>query len=164
MLLISKWHFMRKLSYISGLLLFFSPFLCFASDVISRTFLPSVEILGGSAEAVEIRSKQQIYSAFYDEGAQSFYPLNINFDIISVYGDELDYRLTLPLSVHECESNELEVSVALDHKLWPAEGLEFYGKDNEHQMTLSFSPVPQLEVNAQSCFGTLIVQVEAVRL
>lgn len=136
-----------------------------ATDVKSHTFLPFVVIAGSSTDAIEIRTKQQIFTATYSVERQSFLPLSIPFEVVSLNGEPLNYRLTLPISIHQCEETGLfGVDVTLGGEHWPALGRVFNGSLNEHQMDLTFERVLQVEGVKQDCFGSLSVQVEVETL
>lgn len=131
----------------------------------TRTFTPFVVIEGAGGQVIEIRADKRVFSALYSSPEQSFHPLSIPFQVVSVSGEPIDYQLSLVTSVHQCKRAGgvadigVDVEVKLDGKVWPVDGASFTGKSDEHKMNLTYGLVPQIEL-PQSCFGTLRVQAE----
>ncbi|MBE8574173.1 hypothetical protein [Vibrio sp. OPT18] len=146
-------------------------FLCIFSSSVMATnlgsgiFIPQVTIDGNTSDAIKIQAKESLFLTVYSVEEQRFQPLSIPFDVVSLSGSDLPYRLTLPTSIHECEiSGEVGVEVKLNNAEWSQEGSEFNGAFDSHVMNLVYESVPQQEDISQSCFGTLKVQVEVVGL
>ena len=131
----------------------------------TRTFAPFVVIEGTGGQVIEIRADERMVSAVYSSSEQSFHPLSIPFQVVSVSGEPIDYQLSLVTSVHQCKREGgvseigVDVEVKLDGNAWPVNGSSFTGKRDEHTMNLTYGPVPQIDLS-QSCFGTLRVQAE----
>lgn len=142
-----------------------------SSNVISHTFTPQITLFNDSAsESIEIQAPQLSFMTPYSHKEQSFSKLTIPFDVVSLSGVAVDYRLSLPISMHFCESNDAEVTslngvtVKLDNQTWPSlEDTPFHSARGKHFMTISYPTIMQSEVN-QLCYGTLGVQVENVTL
>lgn len=142
-----------------------------SSNVLSHRFLPEITIFNDSAsEAIEIQAAQLDFIAPYSHKEQSFSELTIPFDVVSLSGVAVDYRLSLPISMHFCESNTGDatslsgVTVKLDSKTWPSPSdVPFHSVRGKHFMTISYPTITQLDVN-QLCYGTVGVQVEIATL
>ncbi|RZP84930.1 hypothetical protein [Vibrio vulnificus] len=142
-----------------------------SSNVISHTFAPQITLFNDSvSESIEIQAPQLSFVTPYSHKEQSFSQLTVPFDVVSLSGAAVDYRLSLPISMHFCESSGAEatplngVSVKLDNQTWPSlEDAPFHSARGKHFMTISYPMITQSEVN-QFCYGTLGVQVENVTL
>lgn len=154
-----------------GLLLGFMSGWSYASTsgVIPHTFTPSATIFGQVSDSIEIRANQRTFITLYSVEERAFRPLNIPFDVASLDGLALDYRLTLPIFAHACEVNGVStalagVKVVLDGKVWPSEGVVFNGALNSHSIQLTYPEITQKVGVSQYCYGTVGVLAEVVSL
>ncbi|YCO02439.1 hypothetical protein ACB087_10125 (plasmid) [Vibrio sp. VNB-15] len=139
-----------------------------AVDTEFRTLTPYVTIFGASSDAIKIQAKENTFSVRYSVEEQAFLPLDIPFDVVSLSGDVLNYRLTLPFQsavcLHEGVAREIKnPSIRLDGAVWPEAGLPFNGSLNTHTMRFSF-PVVEQKNTMQECYGVLGVRVEVMTL
>ncbi|WP_404973627.1 hypothetical protein [Vibrio campbellii] len=130
-------------------------------------FRPSVTIEDTSGEALEIYASQTMFEVPYSFISQSFMPLSIPFEVVSVKGNAVDYRLSAVSASAVCLNEETEENIKVEYRLdsqeWPASGLQYNGIRNAHVLDVAF---PMMEQGSKSiqCEGQIGVQVELMTL
>ncbi|MDK9782317.1 hypothetical protein KIT90_13090 [Vibrio sp. B172a] len=149
----------------------------FASDKHQHVFSPYIHIINNisPSDAIEIRASEKSFIIPYLDKNEAFAPLSMPFEVISLKGSNIDYKLTLPLVQNFCEiggiTNKFSgVKLFLDGKPWAWSGSTSPGHEGyqystsasqSHTMQLTYPKIKKAR-ESQLCYGTLGVQVEIV--
>lgn len=156
-----------KYKALQGLLLGILVFSNELSAAVVHVFTPSVVIEDNTYNAIEIYAPQSMFEVSYSLFDQSFSPLNIQFEVVSVKGNTVDYRLSPVMASAVCTFEDRDEQIKLEYKLnnqdWPESGLQFTGIRDSHLLNVKFPRVEQ-RVNSVPCDGQIGVQVELITL
>lgn len=147
-----------------------------AIATVERTLTPHVSIFNQSnSGSIEITAPETQFVIPYSIQNETFLPLDINFNVISLNDTSIDYRLTLPVSQHYCSvDNQDSVltlkQITIDGTPIASSSSSLPGHEGivetdiikkKHVLTVTY---PEISRGSSSifCYGTLGIQAEVI--